>query len=62
MPWTKFDKAKIDKGYGIRDGSSTYACPICWGINRGYENNYRLTYKEPSCPICKVELEWTENE
>lgn len=60
MPWTKYDKAPIGKGYVIRDASGTYACPICWNINKGYEQpvDRRIRKDDLQCPICKVELEW----
>jgi hypothetical protein len=62
MPnWTKHDKANIGRGNGVRDGSGTYACPICWNVNKGYENGHRLTGIESCCPICKVELNWKDN-
>jgi hypothetical protein len=60
MPWRIQDKAKISTGEAIRDGSGTYGCPICWNINRGWENKHRIAVYDPVCPICGVELEWEE--
>lgn len=59
--WTKHDKAKISTGNVIRDGSGMHACPVCWNINRGYENGHRFERYTTQCPVCKVELEWKEN-